>query len=96
MAIKHASGAPLAIQEARFHAGVKNWTAGKDGRGPWMRLRANAVQETDETGLRRQAPRDKPSIWQRERHHIRIFEVIGADGKQYGSSVFECSKDDWR
>ena len=75
---------------------VRNWTAGKDGRGPWMRLRANAVQETDETELRWQAPRDKPSIWQRERHHIRSFEVIGADGKQYGSSVFECSKDDWR
>ena len=94
--IKDVSRAPLAIQEARFHAGVRNWKAGKDGRGPWMRLLANAVQETDETGLRRQAPRDKPSIWQRERHHIRSFEVIGADGPQYASSVFECSKDDWR
>ncbi len=76
--IKDVSGAPLAIQEARFHAGVRNWTAGKDAREPWMWLLANAVQETDETGLRRQAPRDEPRIWQRERHDIRSFEVIGA------------------
>ncbi len=74
------SGAPLAIQEARFHPGVRNWTAGKDGPDPWMRLLASAVQETDGTGLRWQAPRDKPSIWQRERHDIPSFEVIGADG----------------
>ena len=94
--IKDVSGAPLAIQEARFHAGVRNWTAGKDAREPWMWLLANAVQETDETGLRRQAPRDKPRIWPRERHDIRSFEVIGADGPQYASSVFECGKDDWR
>jgi hypothetical protein len=45
------SGAPLAIQEARFHAEVRNWKAGKDGRERWIRLLANAVQETDETGL---------------------------------------------
>jgi len=78
--IKDVSGAPLAIQEARFHPGVRNWTAGKDGPDPWMRLLASAVQETDGTGLRWQAPRDKPSIWQRERHGIPSFEVIGADG----------------
>jgi len=89
------SGAPLAIQDARFHAEVRNWKAGKDGCERWIRLLANAVQETDETGLRWQAPRDKPSIWQRERHDMRSFEVIGADGPQYGSSVLECSKDDW-
>lgn len=90
------TGAPLAIDEALFQDGAGNWKADKDGRGPFMRLLANAVQEPDEIWLRWEASRDKPGTWLLKRRYVRSFEIIGADGPQYGLSVFEYGKDGWR
>lgn len=92
---RDATGSALAIGEALFQDGAGNWKAAKDGRGPYMRLLADAVKSPDEIWMRWEASRERPGQWLLKRRYIRSFEVTGIDGPQYGLSVFEWGRDGW-
>ena len=90
-----AARAPLAISDALFKAGDGSWKADKDGRGPYMRLLAQAIQSPDEIWLRWEQSRDNPDRWLLKRRYIKSWEIDGQDGAQYGLSVFEFGQDGW-
>lgn len=101
---KDVTGAPLVIDEALFQDGAGNWKAAKDGRGPYMRLLADAVKAPDEVWLRWEESHDQPGSWLLKRRYIKSFEITDSTIKttagtslspQYGLSVFEYGKDGW-
>ncbi len=85
----------LVIDEGLFQDGLGGWKATKDGRGPFMRLLADAVKAPDEIWLRWEESHAKPGNWLLKRRYIKSFEIDGVDGPQYGLSVFEYGKDGW-
>ncbi|WP_028536162.1 PBECR2 nuclease fold domain-containing protein [Paludibacterium yongneupense] len=93
--IQDASGAPLVISDDLFKTGDGSWKADKDGRGPYMRLLAQAVKTPDEIWLRWEERRDTPGKWLLKRRYIKTWQIDGQDGPQYGLSVFELGQDGW-
>ncbi|MDB5802276.1 MAG: phage putative head morphosis protein family [Rhodocyclales bacterium] len=92
---KDAAGGALAISDDLFKTGAGEWKADKDGRGPYMRLLADAVMEPDEIWLRWEQSRNTPGAWLLRRRYIKSWEIAGSNGAQYGLSVFEFGKDGW-
>lgn len=92
---KDVAGASLAIDEALFQDGAGNWKAGKNGRGPFMSLLAEAVKSPDEIWLRREESHDRPGTYRLKRRYIKGCLVEGDNGPQYALSVFESGKDGW-
>jgi len=88
---------PLVLSEDLFKAGDGTWKADKAGRGPYMKLLADAVKTPDEIWLRWEERRDEPGKWLLKRRYIKSWEVEGAgkDSQQYGLSVFELGQDGW-
>ncbi len=91
------TGAPLVIDAGLFKAGDGSWKATKDGRGPWMRLLADAVRVPDEIWLRWEESRDDPGSHKLKRRYIKTFEIDdgSGNGPQFGLSVFEWGRDGW-
>lgn len=87
----------LVIDEALFQDGAGQWKADKNGRGPYMRLLADAIRDPDEIWLRWEEARDKSGHWLLKRRYLKSFEIDdGAAGdRQYGMAVFEVGKDGW-
>lgn len=86
---------PLVVSEDLFKAGDGTWKADKDGRGPYMKLLAQAIQTPDEVWLRWEQSRDEAGKWLLKRRYIKSWEIDGQDGPQYGLSVFEFGQDGW-
>jgi len=86
---------PLVVSDDLFKAGDGSWKADKDGRGPYMRLLAQAVKAPDEIWLRWEERRDTPGTWLLKRRYIKTWQIDGQDGPQYGLSVFEFGQDGW-
>lgn len=91
------AGDPVVIDDALFRDGAGNWKAAKGGRGPYMRLLADAVRVPDEIWLRWEESRDAPGKWLLKRRYIKTFEIDDGAGTdtQYGLAVFEIGKDGW-
>lgn len=90
-----ASGSPLVISDDLFKTRDGNWKADKDGRGPDMRLLAQAVKAPDEIWLKGEAKRDATDTWLLKRRFIKSWQIDDQDGPQYGLSVFEYGQDGW-
>lgn len=89
------AGDSLAISDDLFKTAAGDWKADKAGRGPYMSLLADAVQEPDEIWLRWEESRDQPGKWLLKRRYIKSWEIDGQNGAQYGLSVFEFGQDGW-
>lgn len=89
------SGSALAINDDLFKTAAGQWKADRDGRGPYMRLLADAVRAPDEIWLRWEASRTKPDAWLLKRRYIKAWEIEGDDGPQFGLSVFEQGENGW-
>jgi SPP1 gp7 family putative phage head morphogenesis protein len=95
IAYRDVTHAPLVVSDDLFKAGDGSWKADKDGRGPYMKLLAQAVQAPDEIWLRWEQSRDEADKWLLKRRYIKSWEIEGQDGPQYGLSVFELGQDGW-
>lgn len=85
---------PLTIGADLFRSSDGSWKADRAGRGPFMRLLADAIRTPDEVWLRWEASRDQPGTWLLKRRYIKTFQIVGAQ-VQYGLSVFEWGRDGW-
>lgn len=91
------TGSPVVVDVNLFRAGDGSWKATKDGRGPYMRLLADAVRAPDEVWLRWEESRDAPGTYRLKRRYIKTFELDdgSSKGPQHGLSVFELGRDGW-
>lgn len=91
------AGDALPVSESLFQDSLGKWKADKAGRGPYMRLLADAIRQPDEVWLRWEESRDRPGTWLLKRRYIKSFEVDSgaAVEPQYGLSVFEYGQDGW-
>ena len=85
----------MTIDEALFLTGTGKWKANKNGRGPYMRLLADAVKDPDEIWLRWEKSFMEPDKMLLKRRYIKSWVIGEGDDTQYGLSVFEAGKGEW-
>ena len=71
------------------------WKADKNGRGPYMRLLADAIKDPDEIWLRWEKSFIRPGKMLLKRRYIKSWEINDGNGAHYGLSVFEAGKGEW-
>ncbi|MFA9949157.1 PBECR2 nuclease fold domain-containing protein [Dentiradicibacter hellwigii] len=85
----------LTINEDLFQNFAGEWKASKNGRGPYMRLLADAIKAPDEIWLHWEESFMEPGKMLLKRRYIKSWVIGEGDDTQYGLSVFEAGKGEW-